>query len=60
MDVGVFPSGLGRFTSGAGTANFHLLNQNLINHNMTDIVYIGVSILAGGILILFTWSCSKI
>jgi hypothetical protein len=32
----------------------------LINHNMTDIIYIAVSILAGGILILFTWSCSKI
>ena len=60
MDVGRSRSGLGRFPSAAGTANLHLLNQNLINHNMTDIIYIAVSILAGGILILFTWSCSKI
>jgi hypothetical protein len=60
MDVGRSRSGFGRFPSVAGTTNLHLLNQNLINHNMTDIIYIAVSILAGGILILFTWSCSKI
>ena len=60
MDAGAFPIWPWTIPSGAGTSNLHLLNQNLINHNMTDIIYIAVSILAGGILILFTWSCSKI
>jgi hypothetical protein len=60
MDAGAFPIWPWTIASGAGTSNLYLLNQNLINHNMTDIIYIAVSILAGGILILFTWSCSKI
>jgi hypothetical protein len=51
---------LGRIPSAADTARLHLLHQNQINHHMTDIIYIAISILAGGILILFTWSCSKI
>ena len=37
-----------------------LKGQSKQQYNMTDIIYIGVSILAVGILILFTWSCSKI
>ena len=32
---------------------------NKRNH-MTDIIYVVVSIVSGGILILFAWSCSKI
>jgi hypothetical protein len=60
MDLGRSRSGLGRIQSATDSAYLHLWHQNQINHNMTDIIYIAVSILAGGILILFTWSCSKI
>jgi len=60
MEAGGSLSPLKLFPSPADTANLQLLPQNKISYNMTDIIYIAVSILAGGILILFTWSCSKI
>ncbi len=34
--------------------------DNQVIHHMNDIIYIVVSVITGGILILFTWSCSKI
>jgi hypothetical protein len=60
MDVGVFPIWPWTISVRRRHCQSPSLNQNLINHKMTDIIYIAVSILAGGILILFTWSCSKI
>ena len=60
MDVGALPILPWTIFIRRRHGQFPSFEQNLINHNMTDIIYIGVSILAGGILILFTWSCSKI
>ncbi len=40
--------------------HLHFQRQTNKRNHMTDIIYIVASIVSGGILILFAWSCSKI